>query len=288
MVGKVGKCRELCNRKYLLVCYNVSMSVWATRRQLSFILSFILLLILTIVVLIVFNRHIPSCTDNEQNQGELSVGFGGPCLKVCSIETRDLIVLWTRVFPVREGIYDVVAFVENPNPFGLSDLAYRFRLFDNENVSIKDIVGHTFVNPHERFLIFESNVNVGFRSPTRAFIEIISTPKWLRLSDIRRPDLTISNQRNDRRQNFSVAATLVNNSSFDANDIEISAILFDNAGNAIHASRTWVASLGSADSSDIIFTWPVYFASSTASADILSRVNLVDAYRSDEDKQQRK
>ena len=38
-----------------------------------------------------------------------------PCVNACPENLRDLVVSWSRSFKVSDGIYDAVAFVENPN-----------------------------------------------------------------------------------------------------------------------------------------------------------------------------
>lgn len=252
------------------------MSAWGTRRQLSFIFVFILFLIAITVALIFLNRHVPSCSDNIQNQGELGPDCGGPCTKVCAIETNNLVVLWNRVFKVRDGVYDVAAFVENTNPFGLASVPYHIRVYDTENIPVKDIDGTTYLNPHERALIFEPQINVGFRNPTRAFISFPDTLDWKRLNKAKEPTLVFTNQRIENQPILTLRATLTNESLFAVGEIELDAVLYGPDGNALHVSRTYVDSLASGASKEVFFTWPEAPAGEVLSADIYPRVNLVE------------
>ena len=250
------------------------MSAWGTRRQLSFVLFFILLLALAVVLLIIANRHVPTCRDNQQNQTELGPDCGGPCVKVCPAEVGELVVLWTRLFKIRDGVYDVAAYVENPNPFGILDLPYHIRVYDADNIPIKDVDGNTYLNPHERTLILIPQINVGFREPTRAFISFPEGFPWIRISEPREPTFTITNQRIEEGPILSLRATLTNDSLFAITDIELAALLFDSTGNVTHVSRTFVEGLKTGDSETVVFTWPGG-GLPVFSADILPRVNLV-------------
>src|SRR3989344_1532418 len=253
------------------------MSAWGTRRQLSFVLVFILLLSFAAVLLIIINRHAPACNDDVQNQGELGIDCSGPCTKVCAVEINDLAALWTRIFKVREGIYDVAAYVENPNDFGLVNLPYHIRIYDAENVPVKDVEGEVFLNPHERALIFEPQVNVGFRIPNRAFITFPDKPVWHRLNPARATTLTVTNQRIETSPILSLRATLTNDSLFLVSAIELDALLYGQSGNVLHVSRTYVENLASGQSKEISFTWPTLPTETVVSSDILPRVDLVSS-----------
>ncbi|HEY9582758.1 MAG TPA: hypothetical protein VJK09_00385 [Candidatus Paceibacterota bacterium] len=251
------------------------MSAWGTRRQISFVFIFVLLLVVVIVALIIANRHVSTCSDNIQNQGELNVDCGGVCTLVCPSETNDLVVLWTRIFKVREGAYDVAAFIENPNPFGLVQVPYHIRIYDKENVPVRDIDGTTYVNPHERMIIFEPQVNVGFREPTRAFLSFPDVFIWKRLKEAKNPTLTLTNKRIENEPILTLRATLTNDSLSPVEDIELDALLYDASSNVIAVSRTYVDRLDNGSSKEIFFTWPTPPAKGVVSAEIFPRVDLV-------------
>jgi hypothetical protein len=255
------------------------MSAWGTRRQLSFVLVFILLLILALVIFIAANRRVPTCSDALANQGELGVDCGGPCVKVCPVESNDIVVLWSRVFKVKEGKYDVAAYIENPNPFGLRALDYQVRIYDTDNIPVKDVAGTTYMNAHERALIFVPLVDLGFRIPTRAFVTFPSELSWARLKpEIRKPVLNVRDQKiEDSGAMLTLSAEIANDSEFPIDNIELYAFLYDGEGNVNHASKSYIPALTSGGSSDIVFTWPNVASSSVKSADIFTRVNLVES-----------
>jgi hypothetical protein len=254
------------------------MSAWGTRRQLSFVLVFLLMLILAFVLFIALNRRVPTCTDNIANQGEVDVDCGGPCLKVCPVEASDIIVLWSRVFKVKDGKYDVAAYIENPNSFGVKELEYAVRIYDTDNIPVKDAKGKTYLNPHERVLVFVPLVDLGFRIPTRAFVTFPEAPNWQRLkSDIRQPVLSVRDQSVSESDGLlTLRAEVSNDSEFPTDQIELYAFLYDVWGNVNHASKSFLPGLSSGASSEIAFTWPGIASTTVKSADIFYRVNLVE------------
>jgi len=254
------------------------MSAWGTRRQLSFVLVFILILFFVMVVLVALNRQVPTCADNVANQNELGVDCGGPCAKVCSVETNDILVLWSRIFRVREGVYDVAVYLENPNRFGVLDLDYMIRIYDTDNLPVKDVIGKTYLNPHEKALVFIPLINLGYRIPVRAFVTFPEEVMWKRLkNDPERPSLRIRDQRIEVKDSvFKLSADVINNSSFVTKDIELYAFLYDKNLNVVHVSRSTLDLLAPSDSSNVVFTWPELNPSLVKSADIFTRVNLVD------------
>lgn len=252
------------------------MSLWSTRRQLFFILlGLAVVAVLAVLIFFIFFDAQPTCNDGKQNQDEIGIDCGGVCQKVCPAETSEIITLWNRVFKVREGQYDVAAFLENPNPFGVRALAYEFKIYDEDNILIRELAGVTPVNPEERFLITVANIDVGKRIPARAFIEVASDPTWLRLNSVNRPKLTVS----DRELTFSPAprlrATLTNESFVAVDAITVSAIVFDKDKNALGVSSTFVDGLKAGESKDIFFTWAENFAREASVVEIIPRTNLL-------------
>ena len=254
------------------------MSSWGTRRQVSFILVFILILGAIITALIISHQEDPTCFDGIQNQGELEIDCGGECLKVCSIETTDLIVHWSRVFRVRDGKYDLAILVENPNQFGLSDIPFFAKVHDERNILVKEIRGSTYLNPGEKALIFEPNINVGQRTPINAFVEMGDNPEWRRLESVRKPILTVGGKQVRNETNGEVRITLTNDSLFPAEDIEVYALVADDVGNVFAVSGTEVAELKVGEEREIIFTWPELFPKDPFAVEIMVRTNLVHGH----------
>ena len=139
------------------------MASWRSTQQLKYF-SFVLgiaLIIASIGLIFIFNRP-GTCSDGKQNNGELGVDCGGSCARLCSFEVSELVTHWARSFPVREDRYDAVAFLENPNfNAGVKKLAYTFKLYDAKNVLTGSREGNTYVNPGEKFVIYENGIEAG-------------------------------------------------------------------------------------------------------------------------------
>src|SRR5271163_398052 len=112
---------------------------WAARRQFSYISGIILFFAVIIGVPILYEiSKIPSSCQPPftADQGPGSVA-GGPCLILDDSYLEPHAILWARSFHVRDGSYNAVAYIQNPNPnAGVVSAGYQFSLYDSENVLV--------------------------------------------------------------------------------------------------------------------------------------------------------
>lgn len=250
------------------------MSVWGARRQLGYFLFIVLLIAAGIGWYLFANRPAKTCFDGELNQNEIGIDCGGVCDAVCESETIDIVSIWARPFKVSDGVYNVAAFVENANIFGLERLDYKFRVEDSEGVLIRDKEGSTFVNPDERFVIIETNIDVGERTPARALIEFTGRSEWVRYrEDFTRPVLSVRNKNINTDRAPRASAIIENKSLRDFEDIEVPVVVFDQNQNAIAASRTVVGELLEDEEKEIFFTWPDKFEGEALFVEMFPRIN---------------
>jgi len=234
-----------------------------------------MVLVVLLTGLFIVYRQSPSCFDGELNQDELNVDCGGSCTAVCAAEVSDIIVLWSRVFLVRPGVYDVAALVENPNRFALKDASYSIKIHDENNLLVKEVRGSTYLNPIQRALIFESKIDVGFRQPTTAFITFSDNLEWLRVRASRKPELAVGGREIITEEGSTIRAVLSNESLFDVADIETYALVYDDKENVVAVSTSFVPFLTSGASQEISFTWPIAFDNDPFAIEILTRTDLV-------------
>lgn len=247
---------------------------WSTRRQFFYITGALLVFLFALALPVFFVTYkAPSCTDGLKNQGEQGIDCGGPCSLLCKANALDLIIHWQRAFKVKEGIYNVLAYIENPNlDSGVRDIPYTFKLYDEENLVIFEKRGHTFVPPKKVFGIFESNINTGTRVPARTFFEFPAVPVWTKDISPEVP-LTFSNEilsGNDDKPRLT--AVLENPGLNPVYNIEVVAVIYDLKNNALASSRTIVDSVVKGGSTPLVFTWPEPFASQTARIELLYRM----------------
>jgi len=251
---------------------------WSTKRQLIYLTVF-LLIVFGIVsgVYLGFFKKIPSCFDGLLNQDEIGIDCGGGCQAVCLSEVSSPIKRWVRVFKVRDNLYNVVAFIENRNRnIGAKELKYTFKIHDQNAILITDKSGTVFLNPNEQMIIFESNVDVGNRIPTRAFIEFdLSRQEWQRMTDTTKPNFSISNVEVVGGDKPTLLANITNNHTADLSDVLVTGVVYDDDNNAIGVSSTFINYLPKNQTRNVFFSWPSRFEREPASFEIFPRVNLV-------------
>ncbi|MBI4118365.1 MAG: hypothetical protein HY455_02440 [Parcubacteria group bacterium] len=248
---------------------------WAAKRRLFYlaIVAGFFLVILALPLYLSLQEP-ASCFDKKQNQGETGVDCGGPCEGVCSLQTADLIVLWSRALQGTEGVYDAVALVENPNPkAGVRQIAYSFELFDADNLLVVERRGRTFVNPNSRFAIYESGIQTGERVPVRTRFSFEGPPEWIRAEKVA-PTLIVKNRvLEEESPSPKLRAVLENDSLMDARDITVVALLFDGEDNLVGVGKTAVGELLRESERAITFVWSEPFASKPIRIDILPRID---------------
>jgi len=247
---------------------------WASQRQLLYLLIAILILVAVAVGGFFYFKPQATCFDDKKNQDELGVDCGGVCGS-CLGETKEIITLWSNVFPLGNGVYEIASLVRNPNFFaGLPQVKYTFKLYDDNNILIAVREGKTFFNPNEDYLIFETGISVGERTPRRVFIEFDNL-NWKRI-ERERLQIAVSEKSFDNSIFPILKARITNKTLSIASDIEAAAILFDDEDNAIGVSVTRVGALSSESSQLLSFTWPHQFTVEPASSKILIRSNLTN------------
>jgi hypothetical protein len=170
---------------------------WREERQFLFGAIAVIVFSLLIAGLYIRFHAPPSCQNNKKDTTELGVDCGGSCTAVCALEARPLSVVWAKAFPLGGNRYDLGALVDNPNPlFAVPSLAYTFEVRNTKNEVIFTRTGNTFANPNERFLAFESNVNLP-ESPRQVFISF-SPVSFVRFTETPAPLLV--SRRNENLQ----------------------------------------------------------------------------------------
>jgi hypothetical protein len=246
---------------------------WGTRRRNTIIFIVILILIIPVIVgtFFVFYEE-PNCFDGKQNGYEAGVDCGGNCELLCTSETLDPTVVWERFFEVKEGVYNVVAYVENPNPSaGVLNAPYEFKLFNREGVMIADKKGVARLRPKSVLPILESGLKTLRQVPERVSFEFTSdlvfekeTPAPLNL---------IVKDENYFVDNFPKVSAKIQNINFERiSNISVIVLLYDVFDNVVGSSSTFIDSLGGEETKDVTFTWPQEFDEE------VSRIEIVPIY----------
>jgi hypothetical protein len=230
--------------------------------------------ILVVVFLGIFsflNRSpAPTCTDGIQNGDERGVDCGGICGGICPGDNVPLGILWSKVFPVGKGVFDVAAEVQNSNPAATSRLPFTFKLYDGGNILITEVRGETFVGSGEAFLLFKGGISIPNRVPERVFLELGTGSGWVKKESTPVPlvvrdvnlDTTLASLP-DRQAGqptgeagTSLSARVENTSFSDVSKISVTALITDAAGEARAVSSTYIENLAGHASAPVFFRWP--------------------------------
>lgn len=250
---------------------------WAAKKQLTYLLIFLIALV-GLVSAVWLKITAPSCTDGKQNQDEKGVDCGGSCAKECLGEIKDLAVLWSKPLQVAGSHYDAVALVENRNLFlSAKSVKYQFKFYDDRNILIASRQGEIFVNPGQKFAIFENNIDVGARKSAKAFLEFQKNINW-EIYKGENLGLVVTKKEYQDSPRPSIFATLENKTLADIKGFYAVAIIYADDGNAIAASATKIGEIKGGASADIFFTWPENFGEKYSRDEIYLSAQSVSSF----------
>ncbi len=252
---------------------------WAIKRQLFYIAVLIAFIFgLGYLLVSPYVNKLPSCTDNIKNGDEAGVDCGGSCERVCSFQVDQISILWARTFEVIPGRYNAVAYLENHNSgVAINKISYRFRFADENNIYIGKREGETFIPPSGKFAIFEPGVGVGNSVPVYTSFEFTEVPVWTTVpEDILSQVKVLTSNIKLENQNTSphLSATVKNDSLFIIPEVGVVALLYDEKGNAVSASRTFIDQLAGGESKDIDFTWREPIIGNIIAKEIIPMYNI--------------
>lgn len=244
---------------------------WGTKRRnlvLSILFLFIIIPVSFIAFILLYEP--PSCFDTKQNGGETGVDCGGSCQLVCTSQAFDPVVLWERYFRVDEGIYNVLAYVENPNPTAeIVQASYVFKLFNEENVLIAEKPGIITLAPKSVRPIIETGLQTAKQVPTRVTFDFTSQFVFEK-KDPKDALVIVKNEViENERTSPRVKAAVQNISLQILNDIDVIVVVYDVFDNVLGTSSTFVPRLGAEESQDIVFTWPQPFAEDVVRIEVI-------------------
>lgn len=236
------------------------MSTWSARRKATYLSIFFGIIFLLIIVpaFFIFYRQ-PTCYDGKMNGDEKGVDCGGSCQLLCSADSVEPGIVWSRAFKVKDGVYSAVAYVENRNISSEAEAAYVFRFYDNNNALITTREGKTFIPKNRTLAVFESDIQTAERMPYRVSFEFVGDIVWKR-SFAQEAQINVTNTSitgEDTRPRID--ATIQNQSLETIPSVEAVAIVYDSDENAIAASRTFVENLTKDQAVPVTFTWPIPF-----------------------------
>lgn len=230
---------------------------WAKQRQLI-ILGGIAIFVVAVLSIsgYLFFHEAPSCSDNKWNQNETGVDCGGVCTRICTADTKALTLEWVRLFKIRDGIYSAVARVSNPSVDSIArDVPYTFTLKDSSGKEVSKRSGTVFVPARSTFVVFEGTI-ISSGDPETVSFQFDKDPEWVR-STYTQPQLAIiDKQLSDIEKAPRLVATVSNQNIVDVNNVTLSALIYDDQGNAVQVSQTYIEKIKAGATTKATFTWP--------------------------------
>jgi hypothetical protein len=161
---------------------------WSARRRILYIIGVIAFFVAVLwYPAYQLLHHVPTCTDGIQNGDETGIDIGGTCPVLDARMLVPVSVRWSRAFKTTDGLYNAVAYVENPNDAaGVMQAPYRFKFYDGTNRLVAERDGIATVMPGSVTPIFEGRVESKDLSIVRAFFDFPDPLTFTRLADTAR------------------------------------------------------------------------------------------------------
>lgn len=259
------------------------MNEWSrTRRRNALIIVLVCLAVIIFIPLLFFFRTEPTCFDNKQNGDEAGVDCGGSCSTLCGAQSLPLVLKGDpRVLAIASTTYEVVAYVQNPNPTGkVMEASYTFKLYEaSSTIPVRTIMGSTYVPKNMTFAIFEGPFDMGDKKPTRATFEWApQSLNWEKDTEVVH-DIFITHRGVETASTTPrINAEVKNRSLAPAFNIYLVALVFDGTGTIQAASKTYIDDLEPNEAEPVVFTWPNGFSFMPSAIEIIPIVLPNESY----------
>jgi hypothetical protein len=246
---------------------------WAHRRR------FRVTILLLVLVIVFFGLYFgiglyrpPSCFDGKKNQTEEGVDCGGVCARYCSWQTQEVRLLWSRTFESTPGVYNAVAYLENPNFDKQTDGAkYRFRMFDREGIMVHEKEGVIAIRREPIVGIFESRIFLPSGEPYRTTFEWMEPIVWKKADPARRVQVG-EEAFMPARVGSELRAIVKNTEPVILRDVEVLVFLYDSSETVVAVSNTYIDFLAPRENKTISFAWSIPLPKNIGRVEFIPRV----------------
>ncbi len=247
------------------------MASWSKRRRFTYAAIFLIVIGAAVgVPAFLFFYDAPTCFDGKRNGGEQGTDCGGSCSKLCPNAFLSPSVSWTRFEEVAPHLYNVGAYVVNPNlKVRAARTPYSVTLFDAKGVPIAEAKGSVTIPAGRNTLAFLGAVSTGIQTPFRASMKFTGIPDWAYET---KPPLTLAvtdQKYAEGTSTSSLLVTLANTGQRNLTDITVYAILQDKDKNAVGFSKTVIDAIAPQGAAIAPFTWPFSHRGKVVSIEVL-------------------
>lgn len=254
------------------------MNQWSrTRKRIILMILILVVVVLVGIPMFLLFYEKPNCFDGKQNGDEVGVDCGGSCQLLCRAESLPLLLKGDpRILSLATTTYQVVAVVENSNNSAeIYRAGYILKIFDSASVvPVREIKGFSYVPPGSTFVIFEGPFSLPEGVvPSRAILEWREETVIWKKAEQSTIGLKVRGINLTRATSSPRVDAMVENTTLDAaNNIDLTALLYDSQGNIFAASKTYIDTLAPGASSPVVFTWPRPFSHDAAKTHIVLRI----------------
>lgn len=222
-------------------------------------------IIITLLILIAFLAsgvlffifHTPvSCDDGVQNGLELGVDCSGSCPNVCPVDPKKLLDVWVRPFPLADGVYSAVAYIENQNAdLYVPSVQFEIVLYDADGSVITRASQNTPIMPNGVTPIFVPHVVTGEREAVSATFRFIGEPVFVPHSGSYRFSFSDTSVDASDGSFPRVSALVTNTGDRAVREVDFVVVVYDEDAVAIAASRTFERDMQPGETRALQYTW---------------------------------
>ncbi len=247
-----------------------AMSWASSRRTVILLIVGVVALLIAAAALIATLYEAPSCADGKQNQDEEGIDCGGSCALLCTASQVPPVVSFVRELPQQSGRLDVIAYVENPNPFAATkDARYEIEFLGENGTTLGTKTGSIDLPPAASVPIFIPNAFADALAVRQTFLSFeVGSLRWYEPEEDIVPFAVDAVRIGGTEDAPRIMATVTNPSTDSFRNVKVVVTLYDEEGTAFTASQTVIASLTARAEADVVFTWNAPFTKVPARIDV--------------------
>lgn len=198
-------------------------------------------------------------------------------------ESQEVKISKNQVIILGQGFYSALAFIENPNlDLSVKNLNYEFKFYDSQNKEIFPLSGREkgsveLLPNQSKYIIAPRITSLENIAVTK--LEIVGKPLWQKKLEIPKVQLTATASNFNSQLiplNFSVEASLVNQSPYSLKQVSLKFLVYDKFGKVIAVSRREEFSLKPFERRTVKQDWPGFYTNSAFKVDVFAETESLN------------
>lgn len=222
----------------------------------QFAVGFVFLIILALIIggiWFFYFKPAPSCTDNKQNQKEIGIDCGGPCIP-CEVKGVNLVTEELKTFPAGKDETTLLVKIRNPSLHFSAKFYYQFELGGALPLQSRELVGRETLAPGATEYVVVPNLAINPKDIS-GFDFNITELNWSEEKSLL-PNIRISRQTNIVNTKVTVTGVLFNDSAVNLATINLTVLLFNTKGETLNVSLTQLENVEAFSQKPFSFFFP--------------------------------